>query len=57
MSDQQMDQEKSYVADNEIVYRMISSPLGYNEVTGVSHVSPVQPSRQETTFFSRFVPF
>lgn len=36
MSDQQMDQEKSYVADNEIVYRMISSPLGYNEVTGVS---------------------
>ncbi|MBP3784065.1 MAG: hypothetical protein J6I68_12535 [Butyrivibrio sp.] len=36
MSDQQMDQEKSHVADNEIVYRMISSPLGYNEVTGVS---------------------
>jgi len=33
MSDQQMDQEKYHVADGETIYRMISSPLGYNEVT------------------------
>ncbi len=35
MSEQQ-DAEKEIVGDNETVYRMISSPAGYNEITGVS---------------------
>ena len=36
MSEQQQDTEKYVVSDDETVYRMISSPAGYNEVTGVS---------------------
>ena len=36
MSGQQQDTAKLIVGDDEIVYRMISSPAGYNEVTGVS---------------------
>ena len=36
MSGQQQDTEKFVVSDDETVYRLISSPSGYNEVTGVS---------------------
>ena len=36
MSEQQQDTEKYVVSDDETVYRLISSPTGYNEVTGVS---------------------
>lgn len=36
MSEQQLDTEKFLVGDEETVYRLISSPAGYNEVTGVS---------------------
>lgn len=35
MSEQQ-DTAKLIVGDDEIVYRLISSPAGYNEITGVS---------------------
>jgi len=36
MSEQQQDTEKYVVSDGETVYRLISSPNGYNELTGVS---------------------
>jgi hypothetical protein len=36
MSEQQADLEKYIVEDDETVYRLISSPAGYNEITGVS---------------------
>ena len=36
MSEQQQDTAKYVVGDDEIVYRLISSPAGYNEITGVS---------------------
>lgn len=36
MSEQQQDAEIFVVSDDETVYRLISSPTGYNEVTGVS---------------------
>jgi hypothetical protein len=36
MSEPQLDTEKFLVGDEETVYRLISSPAGYNEVTGVS---------------------
>ena len=36
MSGQQQNTENFVVSDDETVYRLISSPSGYNEVTGVS---------------------
>jgi hypothetical protein len=36
MSELQQDTAKFIVGDDEIVYRLISSPAGYNEITGVS---------------------
>lgn len=36
MSEKRFKSEKNYVDDKEIVYRLISSPLGYNDITGVS---------------------
>jgi hypothetical protein len=36
MSEQHQDTDKFVVSDDETVYRLISSPTGYNEITGVS---------------------
>jgi len=36
MPEQQPVREENIVRDDEIVYRLISSPEGYNEITGVS---------------------